>query len=168
MGDTFTMRDSFTIRNCDAKQLGQTNPPPSITKPVDFTQHPNATIQVPNNGKMLVRSTLVIGSALPDACQLRPDSALTETGQLNNLIQLSRGSFAASVWGHVKMCDNPLLVFTLFHCGSRHSTKPAWDCVYWANLHPNNGKIIRHQETTNSSQVKQLACQIAGLIACKT
>ena len=39
---------------------------------------------------------------IPDACQLRPDSALTGTGQLNNLIQLSRGSFAASVWGHVK------------------------------------------------------------------
>ena len=36
-----------------------------------------------------------------------------------------------------EMCNNPLLVFMLFHCGSRHSTKPAWDCVYWANLHPN-------------------------------
>ena len=33
---------------------------------------------------------------------LTPAIALTEPEQLNNLIQLSRGSFAASVWGHVK------------------------------------------------------------------
>ena len=48
--------------------------------------------------RLLVRSSLVTrGSALPDACQLRPDIALTEPEQLNNFIQLSRGSFAASV-----------------------------------------------------------------------
>ena len=34
--------------------------------------------------------------------QLRPDIALTEPKQLNNLIQLSRGSFAASVWGRIQ------------------------------------------------------------------
>ena len=52
---------------------------------------------------MHVRSSLVTrGSALPDACQLRPDIALTEPEQLNNLIQLSRGSFAASVWGRTE------------------------------------------------------------------
>ena len=45
--------------------------------------------------RLLVRSSLgTRGLALLDACQLRPDIALTE---LNNLIQLSRGSFAASV-----------------------------------------------------------------------
>ena len=39
--------------------------------------------------------------------------------------------------GLTEMCDNPVLLYLLFHCGFRHSTKPAWDCVYWAKLHPN-------------------------------
>ena len=48
--------------------------------------------------QLLAHSSLVTrGSALPDACRLRPDITLTEPEQLNNLIQLSRGSFAASV-----------------------------------------------------------------------
>ena len=48
--------------------------------------------------QLLVRSSLVTrGSALPDDCQPRPDAALTEPAQLDNFIQLSRGSFAASV-----------------------------------------------------------------------
>ena len=36
-------------------------------------------------------------AVFPDGYQLRPDIALTEPEQLNNLIQLSRGLFAASV-----------------------------------------------------------------------
>ena len=48
--------------------------------------------------QLLVRSSLVTrSSALPDGCQPRPDATLTEPVQLNNFIQLSRGSFAASV-----------------------------------------------------------------------
>lgn len=31
-------------------------------------------------------------------------------------------------------CDKQL-VHMLFHSGSRHSSKPAWDCVYWALNH---------------------------------
>ena len=57
--------------------------------------------QVPllfSKNRLLVRSSLVTrSSALPEACQLRPDIALTEPEQLNKLIQLGRGSFAASV-----------------------------------------------------------------------
>ena len=48
-------------------------------------------------GCLCVSSLVTRGSALPDAYQLRPDIALTEIEQLNNLIQLSRGSSAASV-----------------------------------------------------------------------
>ena len=48
--------------------------------------------------QLLVRSSLVASSsALPDDCQPRPDATLTEPAQLDNFIQLSRGSFAASV-----------------------------------------------------------------------
>ena len=50
-----------------------------------------------------MRSSLVTrGSTPPDACQLRPDIALTEPEQLNNLIQLIQGSFAASGWGRIE------------------------------------------------------------------
>ena len=48
--------------------------------------------------QLLVRSSLVTrSSALPDGCQPRPDATLTETVQFGSFIQLSRGSFAASV-----------------------------------------------------------------------
>ena len=46
--------------------------------------------------------TINVSSKFANIGQLRPDIALTEPEQLNNLIQLSRGSFAASIWGHVK------------------------------------------------------------------
>ena len=46
----------------------------------------------------LVRSSLVTSSsALPNSCQPRPDATLTESVQFDDFIQLSRGSFAASV-----------------------------------------------------------------------
>ena len=44
-------------------------------------------------GSSLVTSS----SALPDGCQPRPDATLTEPVQFDDFIQLSRGSFAASV-----------------------------------------------------------------------
>ena len=48
--------------------------------------------------QLLVRSSLVTrSSALSDGCQPRPDATLTEPVQFESFIQLSRGSFAASV-----------------------------------------------------------------------
>ena len=39
------------------------------------------------------------------------------------------------------MCDNQLTDMLLLS-GSRHSTKPAWDCVSWPKLHPNIHSLV--------------------------
>ena len=50
-----------------------------------------------------VRSSFVTsGSAVHNSYQLKADIALTDPERLNKVSQLSRGSFAASVWGRIQ------------------------------------------------------------------
>ena len=60
-----------------------------------------------------VRSSLVTsGSAVHNSYQLRADIALTDPERLNKGSQLSRGSFAASVWDVFKLEEVVTLVTT--------------------------------------------------------